>query len=122
MKYRLRNLTRGTLLGDAIDVADTSAKRATGLLKHTGLRPGEGLWIVPCEGVHTFFMKFALDLVYVDRKHVVRKVVGNVPPWRLSMCLPAHSIVELPAGTIARTATVRGDRLSFEKLSEPPTL
>lgn len=115
MKYRLRNLTRGTLLGDAVDKADTSKKRKTGLLKHTELRPGEGLWIVPCEGVHTFFMKFALDLVYIDRKHVVRKVVPNVPAWRASLCLSAHSIIELPAGSVAPTGTVKGDQLSFEE-------
>ena len=95
--YRLRNLTRGTLLGDAIDLADTSRKRKTGLLKHTELRAGEGLWIVPCESVHTFFMKFAIDLLYVDKRNVVRKIVSSVPPWRMSMCLSAHSIVELPA-------------------------
>ena len=68
MKYRLRNVTRGTVLGDAIDLADTSEKRTTGLLKHKQLLPGEGLWIVPCEGVHTFFMKFAIDLVYIEKK------------------------------------------------------
>lgn len=116
MKYRLRNVTRGTVLGDAIDVADTSEKRNTGLLKHTDLKPGEGLWIVPCEGVHTFFMKFAIDLVYIDRKHVVRKVVSSVPPWRLSMCLPAHSIVELPAGSVEPTTTAKGDQLAFEEV------
>jgi len=114
MKYRLRNITRGTILGDAIDIADTSEKRTTGLLKHKELRAGEGLWIVPCEGVHTFFMKFALDLVYIDKKHIVRKAVANVVPWRLSMCLPAHSIVELPAGTIEPSATRKGDQLAFE--------
>jgi uncharacterized membrane protein (UPF0127 family) len=116
VKYRLRNLTRGTLLGDAIDVADTSEKRTTGLLKHTELRAGEGLWIVPCEGVHTFFMKFAIDLVYIDKKHMVRKTVPNVAPWRLSMCLPAHSIIELPAGTIDPSATCKGDQLAFEPI------
>src|SRR3984885_9289738 len=112
MKYRLRNLTRGTILGDAIDIADTSEKRTPGLLKHTELRAGEGLWIVPCEGVHTFFMKFALDLVYIDKKQIVRKTVANVVPWRMSMCLPAHSIVELPVGTIEPSATRKGDQLA----------
>jgi len=114
VKYRLRNATRNIVLGDAIDLADTSEKRTVGLLKHTGLRAGEGLWIVPCEGVHTFFMKFAIDLVYIDRKKVVRKVVPNVVPWRLSMCLSAHSIVELPAGAIAPDTTRKGDQLIFE--------
>ncbi len=117
MKYRLLNLTRGTLLGDTIDLADTSEKRTVGLLKHKELRPGEGLWIIPCEGVHTFFMKFPIDLVYIDKKNVVRKIVPNVAPWRLSMCLPAHSIIELPAGTIAPGSTLKGDQLAFEPVT-----
>ena len=54
-------------------MADSSAKRRTGLLKHERLEPGEGLWIVPCESVHTFFMKFPIDLVYLDKKRKVQK-------------------------------------------------
>ena len=69
------------------------------MLQHDRLEAGTGLWIVPCESVHTFFMKFAIDLVYVDRKNKVRKVRHAVPAWRLSACLTAHSILELPAGT-----------------------
>lgn len=102
-----------------MDVADTSAKRRTGLLKHERLAPGEGLWISPCESVHTFFMKFPIDLVYIDRKHKVRKVRSGVPAWRLSACLPAHSVVELPAGTAERSGTRVGDELVFDKLDEP---
>lgn len=113
----MRNQTRNAVLGEAVDVADTSEKRRVGLLKHERLEPGEGLWIKPCESVHTFFMKFAIDLVYVDRKHKVRKVRKAVPPWRVSACLTAHSIIELPAGTIERTGTQAGDELSIEKLS-----
>jgi len=116
MRVAVRNRTRGTVLGEAIELADTSAKRRTGLLKHDHLEPGTGLWIVPCESVHTFFMKFAIDLVYVDRKHVVRKVRHAVPAWRLSACLSAHSILELPPGTARNSGTVAGDELEFEKL------
>jgi uncharacterized protein len=105
------NETRNAVLADRAEVADTSAKRRTGLLKHAGLAKGEGLWIVPCESVHTFFMKFAIDLVYLDRNKRVRKVRENVPPWRLSACLPAFSVLELPAGTLAGTGTARGDQL-----------
>jgi uncharacterized protein len=97
-------------------LADTSSKRRTGLLKHERLEPGDGLWIVPCESVHTFFMKFPIDLVYLDRKQKVRKVRHAVPAWRLSMCLTAHSIVELPAGMIEKTGTKVGDELAIEKL------
>ena len=116
MNVSVRNQTRGTLLGDAITLANTSALRRTGLLKHTHLDPGTGLWIVPCESVHTFFMKFAIDLVYVDRKHKVRKVRHAVGPWRLSACLTAHSILELPPGTARETGTEAGDQLEIEKL------
>ena len=97
-------------------MADTSAKRRTGLLKHERLNPGEGLWIVPCESVHTFFMKFPIDLVYLDKQKKVRKVRHRVPAWRLSVCLSAHSILELPAGTLEQTGTQVGDELVVEKL------
>jgi uncharacterized membrane protein (UPF0127 family) len=116
LKVLVRNQTRETVLANAADMADTSEKRRTGLLKHTGLAPGEGLWIVPCESVHTFFMKFPIDLVYLDKKRKVKKVRHAVPAWRLSACLSAHSILELPAGTIKETRTEPGDQLAVENL------
>ena len=115
----VRNLTRNTVLADHADVADTSAKRRTGLLKHTGLATGEGLWIAPCEGVHSFFMKFTIDVLYLDSKLKVRKLRPHMAPWRISLCLPADSVLELPAGAIAATHTERGDQLEIEKLSSP---
>lgn len=118
LQVRVWNRTRDTVLGAAVDVADTSAKRRTGLLKHARLNPGEGLWIVPCESVHTFFMKFPIDLVYVDKRRKVRKVRSRVPAWRLSACLSAHSIVELPAGTVEQTGTQVGNELVFDRLDE----
>lgn len=116
MKISVCNQTRNTVLAQAADVADTSAKRRTGLLKHKSLEAGEGLWIVPCESVHTFFMKFPIDLVYLDRKRRVRKVRDTVVPWRLSACLLAHSILELPAGTVRATGTEPGDQLEIKTL------
>jgi len=113
LKFRVRNVTRGTSIGDAIDAAESTAQRRTGLLKHDKLDDGAGLWIVPCEAVHTFFMKFAIDLIYLDRKHRVRGVVRELRPWRLSMCLPAHSVLELPPETIDRTNTQKGDQLEL---------
>lgn len=116
LKVQVRNQTRGTVLGQEVDVADTSTKRRTGLLKHERLEKGTGLWIDPCESVHTFFMKFPIDLVYIDKHGKVRKVRNAVPPWRLSACLTAHSILELPAGTAAETGTQVGDDLAIDKL------
>jgi uncharacterized protein len=116
MTIRVRNETRNTTVATAADVADTAAKRRTGLLKRDTLHPGEGLWITPCESVHTFFMKFAIDLVYLDRKKRVRKVRHAVPPWRISGCLAAHSVLELPAGAAASSGTQPGDQLVFDSL------
>jgi uncharacterized membrane protein (UPF0127 family) len=113
LKIVVRNQTRDTVLADAAEVADTSAKRRTGLLKHDRLDPGHGLWIVPCESVHSFFMKFAIDLVYLDRNKKVRKVRHRMVPWRLSACLSAHSILELPAGVAATSGTQAGDQLEL---------
>ena len=110
---KISNLTRQTVLAENAQLASDSAARNKGLLGRASLPPGEGLWIVPCESVHTFFMKFPIDLVYIDRNKKVKKARSNVPPWRLSACLSAHSIVELPAGTILRTQTVSGDTLEF---------
>ena len=114
MKIVVRNQTRNTVLADAAEVADTSEKRRTGLLKHDRLDPGQGLWIVPCESVHSFFMKFAIDLVYLDRNKKVRKVRHRMVPWRMSACLTAHSILELPAGVVAASGTEAGDQLEIE--------
>ncbi len=114
-KLRVTNLTRGTTLADRADIADTSATRRTGLLKHSGLAPGEGLWIVPCEGVHTFFMKFAIDVVFLSKKRKVLKIRPNMVRRRIAFSLRAHSVLELPAGYLAETGTQPGDQLELEK-------
>jgi uncharacterized membrane protein (UPF0127 family) len=113
------NRTRGAVLATSLEVADTASKRSRGLLGRQGLAPGTGLWISPCESVHTFFMKFPIDLVYLDRKLRVRKVREAVPPWRISACLTAHSILELPAGVIRQTRTQPGDELEFSPAEWP---
>ena len=110
----VRNQTRNTVLAEAAEVADTASKRRTGLLKHQRLDPGQGMWIVPCEAVHSFGMKFPIDVIYLDRKRKVRKTRKVMVPWRISGCLLAHSVLELPAGTIAASGTQPGDQLSFD--------
>jgi uncharacterized protein len=114
-KLRVRNSSKNTALADRADIADTSRKRQVGLLKHSRLEPGEGLWITPCEAVHTIGMKFPIDVLFIDRKRRVRKIRSNMPRWRMSACLWAHSVLELPSGTAAATQTARGDQLEFEK-------
>ena len=114
----IRNLSRNTELGRTVEIAGSGSKRTKGLLGRKGLGPGEGLWIVPCEAVHTFFMQFAIDLVYIDRKNCVKKVKSSVAPWRLSACLSAHSVIELPSGTIRTSQTQPGDQLEFVPTSQ----
>src|SRR5690242_16344177 len=101
----IRNQTRMATIADSAQVADTSATRRKGLLGRKTFNAGEGLWISPCESIHTFWIKFPIDVIYLDGKKRVRKFRPSIVPWRLSRCLLADSVVELPAGTINRTQT-----------------
>jgi uncharacterized membrane protein (UPF0127 family) len=113
VRLRVVNVTRRIQIASCIDVAYSSAKRSKGLLGRNGLAPGEGLWISPCESVHTFFMRFSIDLVYLDREHRIRKIRRDVPPWRISACLTAHSVLELAAGALQEQDAQPGDVLEF---------
>lgn len=122
MCLRVSNLTRNTLLATCMEVADSASTRNKGLLGRERLAPGEGLWIRPCEAVHTFWMRFPIDLVYLDRKKRICKLKTSVPAWRLSACLRAHSVIELPSGTIYQTLTQMGDILNFSDSPELPAI
>jgi uncharacterized membrane protein (UPF0127 family) len=115
---QVTNVTRGTVLATRLEAAHTGPSRRKGLLGRDCLEHGEGLWIAPCESVHTFFMRFPIDLVYLDRERRIKKARSAVGPWRLSACLSAHSILELPAGTIRETQTERGDTLEIVAAEE----
>ena len=103
------------MLGEAIDVADTSVKRRTGLLKHTALPAGTGLWIAPCEAVHTFGMNFPIDVVFLSKARKVLKIRKDMPKRRIAMSLRAYSVLELPVGVLESTGTVPGDQLEFDR-------
>jgi hypothetical protein len=111
---KIFNLTRHREVADLVQLAGNGPNRRKGLLGRAGLGKSEGLWIVPCEAVHTFWMRFPIDLIYLDRQYRVLKTRSGVPPWRLSACLRAHSVLELAAGTIRETQTARGDRLALD--------
>jgi uncharacterized protein len=116
VRWKIVNLTRQTTLAERAEIAASGARRNKGLLGRDGLQAGEGLWITPCEAVHTFFMRFSIDLVYLDRDKRVKKVRSHVTPWKMSACLSAHSVVELASGTVGVTQTRPGDRLEFSPL------
>lgn len=114
---RVLNPTRHVQLADRIEIADQGERRRKGLLGRQGLAAGEGLWIVPCEAVHTFGMRFAIDLVYLNRSRRIVKIRRQVPPGRFSACLTAHSVIELPAGSVRENEARVGDTLEFEPVT-----
>ena len=116
-KLRVTN-SKGAVLADRAAIADTSATRRTGLLKHSKLDPGEGLWIAPSEGVHTFGMKFPIDVVFLSKSKKILKIRPNMVRRRIALSLRAHSVLELPAGTLDSTGTLAGDQLVFEKYQD----
>jgi len=118
-RFQIVNLTRGTELAQSVEVADTAQRRSKGLLGRRGLEPGTALWIVPCESVHTFWMQFSLDLVYLDKQNRIVKIRRNVRPWRMSLCLRAHSVLEFPAGALDTGQDSAGDQLVFSPVAAP---
>ncbi len=103
------------MLADSAGVADTSKTRRIGLLRHDSLPPGQGLWIVPCEAIHTFGMKFPIDVIFLSKQRKVLKVRSNMPRRRMSFCLRAKSVLELPVGVIEASGTRPGDFLEMER-------
>ena len=95
-------------------VANTLLSRMTGLLGRGALKKGEALILRPCSQIHTFFMRFPIDALFVNKKNEVIAAVCNLKPWRITrIYFTASFTVELPAGTIAATSTQIGDQLSF---------
>jgi len=114
-RLRAVNRTRGALLATDMERADSPWARALGLLGRAALAPGEGLHILPCRSVHTCFMRFPIDVLYLDQSCRVVKTVADLRPFRFSWGgRRAHSVLELPAGTVAATGTNVDDRLILE--------
>jgi hypothetical protein len=115
MRYRVRNLTRNTLLADQAARADSFVTRFKGLMGVKDLPMGHGLHLAPCNSIHTFFMKIPIDALFLDASQQVVEVVHAMPAWRVSrIFFEAKSVLELPAGTALASHTEAGDRLSFE--------
>ncbi len=111
-RARVENATKQTVLATKARIADTFWTRLKGLIGQRGLDPGEGLVIVPCKGVHMWFMRFPIDVVYVDKYGNVVDVDENLRPWSIGRPRPSSRfVVELPVGTVAKTATEPGDRI-----------
>lgn len=111
MKALLNKTTQQVLI-PRLEVADTFQTRGKGLLGRKSLATDQALWIPRCNSIHTFFMKFAIDCVFVDRHLKVRKVCHDVRPWRLVLPVwGASSVVEMSSGTAQRLNINVGDQL-----------
>ncbi len=110
--YVLRNERSGAIVADELLPAFDSNTRKAGLLRHASLPSATAMIIAPCSAVHTFFMRFPIDVVYVARDGSVVKISPAVHPWRMSGSLRGHAVVEMAAGAVAQTGTVVGDRLA----------
>jgi len=86
-------------------------ERMRGLLGRPPLAEGEGLLIVPCPSVHTLFMGWPIDLVFIDRDWRVRRLVASLPPWRMAGCSGAYMTLELAAGSLQKLPLTEGCRL-----------
>jgi hypothetical protein len=110
-----RNTTRGTVVADRVVVAESILTRLRGLLGTRALPSRHGLLLRPCRQVHSFLMRYPLDLVFLDRNGRVLRRVSDFPPNRISpLVRGAEAVLELPAGALAETAVDPGDLLSIE--------
>ncbi|MEK6321622.1 MAG: DUF192 domain-containing protein [Acidobacteriota bacterium] len=119
MKYQLLNRSKQTVLASQAELADTSWTRMKGLLgrKPDEFTSGKGLWIVPSQGVHTVGMSFPIDVAYLDSQRRVIHMCHSLEPFRIgALKFKAHSVIELPAGTLAQTQTSVGDVLEISEV------
>jgi len=110
-RFVLRHARRNNVIATRIEPAFDSASRRRGLLGRTAFAEGAALIIAPCNGIHTFFMRMAIDVVFVSRGGEVIKTYSDLPAWRIAFALRAFAAIELPSGTVERSDTRRGDQL-----------
>jgi uncharacterized protein len=117
---RVVNATRGTVLGERVRVADTGLSRIVGLLGERELPRGDGLLILPSQGVHTWGMLFPIDIVVLDRGWNVLALRRRMRAFRMTRLFwKAAAVLELPPGMLDSTATAVGDTLAFERQEAP---
>jgi len=119
--YEALNRSRQAILSTECEAADSGWDRMKGLLGRSkeDFSPGKGLWLVPASSIHTIGMSFPIDVAYLDRAGRVIRLYHRLPPLRVAAIkFKTHSILELPAGTLAKTRTEVGDILEFREVAE----
>ncbi|MFZ3228802.1 MAG: DUF192 domain-containing protein [Pseudobdellovibrio sp.] len=111
--HDVKNCNSGAeLLIDNLEIAESLVKRGTGLLGRSSLEVNQALWIKPCNNIHTFFMKFAIDCIFIDRKLEIKKIAKSVKPFRfIGPYWRAYSVIEAKAGFAEEKKLQIGDQL-----------
>jgi hypothetical protein len=116
---RVENVTRGTTVAERVRVASSLLDGVVGLLRTPEVKRGEGLWIERAPSIHMFFMRYAIDAVFVSKDRRVTKVVPNLRPWRVVWwARGARDCLELRAGAAAETGIQVGDELRLVDIGQ----
>jgi uncharacterized membrane protein (UPF0127 family) len=116
--HELRNTRTGRLVAQSVIPAFDSDARRKGLLGRDSFEEGSAIVIAPSSAIHTFFMQFPIDALFVRRDGVVVKVRRNIPPWRTAAALWAYAVIELPGGTLTADDVKVGDALTMVAATE----
>lgn len=112
--FKLINRRNGRILAEQVITAFDSKSRNQGLLGRDGFQPGRALIIAPTNAIHTWFMRFPIDVAFIARNGRVVKVRHQLRPWRMSGAIRGYAVIEFPAGTLAAADTLADDDLSLE--------
>lgn len=114
--FVLTNTRNDKVVARMLLTAFDSTSRRRGLLKHESFEEGSALIIAPSNAIHTFWMRFAIDVAFVTQEGRVVKVCSSVVPWRIAAAWGGYAVIELPAGALSVSDTRRGDLLQLTSL------
>ena len=115
--YKVTVLKTGEVIADKVKIAQDVESRARGLLGRLSLGKGEGLVIKPCGSIHTFFMKFPIDVIFLNKKNQVIKIGRAIPPWRIYGCLfGGFLVIELQSNALNGIEIKQGDFIGIDKM------
>jgi uncharacterized membrane protein (UPF0127 family) len=112
---RIVNVSKGTTLAEEGHLATSFSDRLKGLIGRKDLPRGAGFVIQPCSSIHTFFMSFAIDVLFVNSQGIVEKISEGLQPFRMAACfLRSRAVIELPEGIVRSARTTVGDTIQFQ--------
>jgi uncharacterized protein len=113
---KIINQTQGTVIAQKSGIADNFLTRLIGLLNRKSLNSDEGLYITPCNSIHSWFMRFIFDAIFIDENMQVIHIINKMPSFKFSPIIKgAKGVIELPAGKTSETKTQLGDIIGFVK-------